>query len=301
MKQNTLLCSCIICKDIKSVKGIFTHYLRSHGTEEEKERMSRGNLNKNPNRYSTVKQKFSNIKQEYFNNPLKCQQCCTDLSYELRHNKFCSRSCAATFNNTIAPKRHKIIKPIKPKKIKIKSQVQNKITNKIKMPSTKWSKNIVGPFSNLFSCQCKHCLIEFVTRKKSKYCSIHQNLYKNSRNKYQFTFNVFHYPDLFNINLISKFGWYSPGNRGPKNNQGVSRDHKISVNDAVKNNYDPFYITHPLNCELMLHSHNKKKYTKSSITYIELINLVDQYELARGSGNAPHPLHQQADSLAGCV
>lgn len=32
--------------------------------------------------------------------PNKCQQCGIDLSYEHRHNKFCSKSCAAQYNNS---------------------------------------------------------------------------------------------------------------------------------------------------------------------------------------------------------
>jgi hypothetical protein len=37
-------------------------------------------------------------------------------------------------------------------------------------------------------------------------------------------------------------------------------------------------ITHPLNCELMPHTQNNKKKTNSSITYKDLVILVDEYE-----------------------
>ena len=59
---------------------------------------------------------------------------------------------------------------------------------------------------------------------------------------------------------------------------GYTRDHKVSVNEAIKNNYDPYYIKHPLNCELMSFNDNNKKKTKSSISYDELVKKVDEYE-----------------------
>jgi very-short-patch-repair endonuclease len=36
-------------------------------------------------------------------NPSKCAQCGESLNYSIRHNKFCSRSCAAYFNNAVRP------------------------------------------------------------------------------------------------------------------------------------------------------------------------------------------------------
>lgn len=101
----------------------------------------------------------------------------------------------------------------------------------------------------------------------------------NLRMWYKFKFNVFHYPHLFNLSLLAEFGWYSPkGKSGKWNPTGLSRDHKISVSEAIKNNYDPYYITHPMNCELMSQSNNIKKYNKCSLTYSTLIKLVDEYD-----------------------
>lgn len=37
--------------------------------------------------------------EEYLQNPNHCLQCGKDLTYEQRHNKFCSISCASTYNN----------------------------------------------------------------------------------------------------------------------------------------------------------------------------------------------------------
>ena len=37
--------------------------------------------------------------EEYNLNPVKCKACGNALDYEHRHNKFCSHSCSASFNN----------------------------------------------------------------------------------------------------------------------------------------------------------------------------------------------------------
>jgi 5-methylcytosine-specific restriction endonuclease McrA len=44
-------------------------------------------------------------KGKYKENPSFCAQCLVNLPQEKKNNKFCSRSCSATFNNTAAPKR----------------------------------------------------------------------------------------------------------------------------------------------------------------------------------------------------
>lgn len=211
----------------------------------------------------------------------QCINCGVNIPYNKRTNKFCCRSCAGTYNNlNSSPNRkrgpNKSINKIRKEQVK-KSNPRPKHKKVKSKTSILWKNNIVGEFSPLFICECKHCSRQFVTRKKSKYCPIHANMYKSNRSKFEFTFNVYHYPDLFNLSLIETHGWYSPGNRSPKNNDGVSRDHKISVIDAIKHNYDPYYISHPLNCNLMLHSENKSKYIKSSVNYSDLVASVNIY------------------------
>lgn len=63
----------------------------------------------------------------------------------------------------------------------------------------------------------------------------------------------------------------------------IERDHKISVWEALQKNYDPFYINHPLNCELITQKENNRKKHRSSITYDELKKLVDDYEFKKNS------------------
>lgn len=215
----------------------------------------------------------------------ECLECHTTIPYEKRGCKFCNKSCAATYNNlhSSANRKRGPEKKIKTKRIK-KDKVKIIKPKKIKQAI------IPPPFSKLYICTCSHCGTKFSTKNKNKYCTNHKDLYKSDRTLFLFSFNVYHYPDLFDISLIEQYGWYSPGNRGPKNINGISRDHRVSVTDAIKNGYDPFYITHPLNCELMRHNENKSKYTKSSITYEELKQLVHNYNMAEGREHDSQPL-----------
>jgi hypothetical protein len=69
----------------------------------------------------------------------------------------------------------------------------------------------------------------------------------------------------------------------PINKNGISRDHRVSVFEAIRQNYDPYYIKHPVNCELMLHCENNKKKSKSSISYDQLVKLVNDYDMVGGA------------------
>lgn len=198
---------------------------------------------------------------------------------------FCSHSCSATITNKTKPKmtqntKDKISKALKNKP---KNEIYNKNkTHHIKIKINNLFKdNIVGIYTKIYFKKCHHCKNIFVTKSLLKYCNNCNNLYKNeNRNRFAFTFKIFDYPELFNLNLIKEIGFYSPGGKCKKkwNPNGLSRDHKLSVNEAILNNYDPYYVRHPLNCNLIPFKENNKKKTKSSITYFELKNLVDNWE-----------------------
>ena len=99
--------------------------------------------------------------------------------------------------------------------------------------------------------------------------------YNRKYNRFKFRFNVTHHPDLFDIKKLKKVGWYKPS----KNNKnGLSRDHIVSVKEAIKNNYDPYYITHPVNCALIPFPENSRKGNKSSMSYETLIKKVKEYD-----------------------
>lgn len=185
----------------------------------------------------------------------QCIRCNKRLSGHQR--KFCSKSCAASVNNSIKPKRTAL----------------PKIKKKRKVPDT--NDRIPG----FYRCKCKHCGFTADYKKPQFYCDSHVSLYSHSgRARYWFTINVYQYPELFDLDSLKKIGF-----RSSTNPNGYTRDHKVSVNEAIKNGYDPYYITHVMNCELMLWTENNKKKTKSSITYDELVKLVDDYDLKIGA------------------
>jgi len=221
--------------------------------------------------------------KEYYGNPKRCKQCQTPISYLKKSEyNFCSHSCSATFTNKLRP-------PMPDEqKAKISETLSKTLTGTLRRFKTtkepkrriapKTNMELVGPFSKIFHCGCNHCGARFVGQKQSKYCVNCSDLYKQN-NRYKFTFNVYKYPELFDLSLIVEYGWHSYGGRFNYNPNGITRDHKVSVNEAIRNNYDPFYIKHPLNCELMRFEENNKKKTKSSVSYEDLILLVDEYEL----------------------
>jgi hypothetical protein len=225
----------------------------------------------------------------YYTNPKYCKHCNNVISYEKRTNKFCSHSCAAIFTNKLKP----------PKSIKNKLQISKKLTNHprytkiyicrcckkyhgygMRCPKPKPVKpQIVGKYCKIYYRTCKTCKSIYIAKTVTQYCNKCITKTTANRARYRFTFNIYEYPDLFDLNLLTQYGWYAPGGKsGRWNITGLSRDHKVSISEAILNNYDPFYITHMLNCELMPHTTNCKKHIKSSITYTKLVELVDAYQ-----------------------
>ena len=91
---------------------------------------------------------------------------------------------------------------------------------------------------------------------------------RDSLTKYQkyfedskFRFNLYKYPDEFDLTLIEKYGWFRNSNQN-----GISRDHMISISHGFKNNILPELLAHPANCKLMHHRENDSKNGKCSIT-----------------------------------
>lgn len=126
------LCSCTVCREIKSAKGIHSHHIAAHGTTKEKIKMIGINGSRN---YNVHKQKEAATLREtaYNSSPAVCKQCNSPLPYTKRINIFCNHRCAARYTNHIRDK-EKIYKTISEK---------NKLSNK-KAPYTKIS-------------QCKIC------------------------------------------------------------------------------------------------------------------------------------------------
>ena len=205
--------------------------------------------------------------QKYKESPTLCKCCGIALPYIKRHRKFCSRSCSSKLTNNDNRKRG----PTAIEKY---------------------------PYSTIKFILCNHTNQWYSNRntngsirKSSTYIkTVKENYYANAR----FKFNVYHYPSEFNLALLSEAGWYTcPGKKRklqPKNINGVSRDHMISVGYGFANNIDPKIISHPANCQLILHSENKIKHSKCCITLVELndrIKAWNQKYIERATGIEP--------------
>lgn len=214
---------------------------------------------------------------KYLENPVCCKQCNTSFEYEQRHQKFCNRSCSAIYNNT---KRDPEIYVRHGQKLKEKYRLEKELNPPPLVTITgrkRKAKEVSGPHSKLFKCTCAHCGKVALKRVKTKYCETHAYLYKNNnRNRYAFTFRLDQHPLLFDeliFEKIKKHGFWSPTNTG-----GMTRDHKISVAESIRNGHDPYYIKHPVNCEIMSWDKNNRKNTDCSITYTELVDNVIEYD-----------------------
>ena len=252
MSVKTNLCSCIYCKEVKSAKGIFTHVDRTHLNST---KYSTGYNGK----YKELAEQHQLTVDEYLLNPNKCTHCNSALEYNKKHNKFCSTSCSATYNN--ARKDYSTFK--------------------------------TGPAKSkqLISKQCGNCNSSFDTYKKNKKfccrkCAIaHKNAplranrtaWQNYRADCQFRFGIKDYPTEFEFELIEQYGWYKPTNRG-NNLTGVSRDHMVSCRYGFDNNLPAEHLRHPANCKLIIHNDNVSKHKNNSISYEELLERIKVWD-----------------------
>lgn len=262
-------CSCVLCKKEISINGINTHYERVHLGLNSK--YSSGNNGK----YLEIK-KQTDIKRNkkislYNDNPKLCLQCYGKIPYEQRRNKLCSASCRGTYSNN--------------KRIasgwKLSEETRKLISEKIKKVGYRHPPKLF----NSSICKSFNCC-NFVIKPR-KYCTrkcryayiINKNniaTLKSYRLRCNFKFNIFDYPDKFDLELVKEHGMYSPKNKN-NNLYGVSRDHMISVVWGFKNGIDSEILSHPANCQLLLHSDNVSKGTSCDITYGELLHRINEW------------------------
>lgn len=95
-----------------------------------------------------------------------------------------------------------------------------------------------------------------------------------------FKFDVYHYPDLLNLDLLEQYGWYATGGRRKDliNTTGVTRDHIMSINQGIQFNIHPLLLSHPVNCRILSASDNSKKSSTSSISIEHLVELIVSFK-----------------------
>lgn len=197
---------------------------------------------------------------EYNSNPTYCRCCSEPLPYVKRNNLYCTQSCAAKETNKIPRKRGPESKP-------------KFLFSRIKF--------LWCPIAEQWYCNRNP---DGSFRRKSPYVKTLKELYYyNAR----FKFNVYHFPEEFDLSLIEELGWYTcPGKKrknGVLNVNGISRDHIISISYGFANGIDPFIIGHPANCRLMPHSDNKRKQHYCDMTLDELMVRIKEWEVKYAS------------------
>ena len=235
-------------------------------------------------RNSTIK-KLSGEKVSRKLHVLKCETCgkeytvsCTDKEFDRGYyKKTCSDLCVKKLTAKKAGKE-------KNKKISLALRKNNAAIN------DDYDENI-----GAYVKKCELCGKEFITKKHNqRFCSYvcsakHRNLYKKKsktklelyKRQCQFAFALKDFPEEFNFSLINENGWYKAKNHGDNLN-GVSRDHMYSINEGFKNGVDPYYISHPANCELLLHPDNAAKNVNCSISKDELMKRIREWENRNG-------------------
>lgn len=212
---------------------------------------------------------------EYNKSPKLCKNCNNIISYKNKRKIFCNHSCSATYSNRNRNVKRYIMSDAGKKNLQ-KSAYKNfhNYTYELKQKCIE----IYNKEYKICSICNKKIPYE---KRKYKFCSkkcfsiYRKGISKLSEYQYykslcKFKFNVFNYPDEFDLNLIKKYGIYKAINNG-NNLNGISRDHKISITDGFRKGILPYYISHPANCELMVHTKNISKNKKSSISLKTLI------------------------------
>ena len=213
---------------------------------------------------NTLQQKSKEERKKYLKNPKHCKECGTIIPFEKRlDNSFCNGSCSASYTN-----RGRVVTWGD----KIGETLRNKIKHQ-KKNTKQENKKICLNCSKSFSKNKFFCSLNC----KREYERNNMNSLRRYRMDCKFNFNLADYKNEFDFSLVEQYGWYSPSNK--KNNLGgVSRDHMFSVKDGFEMKIDPKILSHPANCQLLIHSKNVSKHRNSSITLEELLTKIEEFD-----------------------
>lgn len=211
-----------------------------------------------------------------------CKNCEKEF-YDLikSDRKFCSNSCAASFNNS--KRSHSDCTKEKLRLSRVGKKMSQESIEKISgKNSPKWKdgssiqKRVLKVDGKR---KCKYCKEFNVSEKKKQTCEdCKYNYYKIYRPMCDFKFDILSYGCEFDLKLVEQHGWYSPSNKG-NNILGISKDHMYSVKDGFINKVDVKIVSHPANCKLMIHSENSSKNFNSTITLEELKNRICEWDV----------------------
>lgn len=203
---------------------------------------------------------------EYNLNPKLCENCSIPLSYKAVKQwdgRFCSQSCGAIHSNNNRDS---------------SSYEQQAITLRLNIDEFSTTRVAHWPVSSVIFKYCKHCNNAFRSIHSREYCSyICKGLSSIKRYRIVCKFKISKtlYPQLFNIPLLTDYGWYRASNH-PKgyNPNGATWDHLFRIEDGYRLGIDPTIMSHPANAEMISWMENISR-KKSTITYDELIQKIN--------------------------
>lgn len=234
------------------------------------------------------KVKKASIKKKPYK--LKCEICGKEYNIQCTEHRFLIGDYKKTCSTECAHKLMHLHSNEKEKYKKVSKTLKNFVEeNKRKNGDLEYTAE------NGYEKKCEYCgKIFIVKKKKRKFCCsdcavkyrvIEQLKNKKIREIYKsqcrFLFSLNSYPEEFDCKIIKENGWYKAKNHGDNVN-GVSRDHMFSINDGFKQKIDPYFISHPANCQLILQQKNASKGRKSSITFEELKERIKIWETKYG-------------------
>jgi len=108
--------------------------------------------------------------------------------------------------------------------------------------------------------------------KKLEDLTDYQIYFNASRFKFGFTNNI----SSAEYALLEKFGVFN----NKSNTKGCVRDHLLSRRFGFENNLPTWIISHPANCQIVLHSENvRRSFTNDNlITLDELLKRIEEYK-----------------------
>lgn len=225
----------------------------------------------------------------YNQNPKHCLECKCAIAWGVTLNgpaKFCGHSCATKFNNRLRSKESRqkqtetLKNTIRERGVTITKSQDGSNTKKTVVLKLKY------PYTPITWKTCPLTGKPYHTRRMGKQncrqspylADIKTIYYKLCR----FKFNVYKMPEIFDLDLLDKFGWYTcPGKKRAKyakNVNGVSRDHLYSVSIGMSNKIHPLILSHPVNCQLLQHKDNKRKHNDCAITLEELVSRIQAFD-----------------------
>ena len=196
-----------------------------------------------------------------------CEKCKQNHDGSFATGRFCSKKCSASFST-----------------LNKRDEINNKVSKKLiggKNPRKGYHIKTGEP---ILMKNCEMC--ENLIRIKQRFCSVscknsfyemNRTAFQNYRIKASFKFNIYDYPDYFDLELSKEHGLYTAKNKG-NNINGVVRDHIYSVKDGFINNVDPYLLAHPANCNIIKHIDNCKKNSKSNISLDELLQKINDFK-----------------------